>query len=127
MTQLIQYIILGIVAGIFSGLLGIGGAIILVPALVYIFGWQQHMAQGTTLAMLSMPIVILGAWQYYRVGNVNIQVALLLGLGLFIGGFFGGWIANNISTDTLRKIFGVVLLFVSIKMILGKYLRWLDC
>ncbi len=120
MTQLIQYIILGLVAGIFSGLLGIGGAIILVPALVYIFRWPQHLAQGTTLAMLSMPIVILGAWQYYRNKNVNIEVALLMGLGLFIGGFFGGWIANNISTDTLRKIFGVVLLVVSIKMILGK-------
>lgn len=120
MNQIAQYIILGLVAGIFSGLLGIGGAIILVPSLVYILGWQQHMAQGTTLAMLSMPIVILGAWQYYRAGNVNIQVALLMGLGLFIGGFFGGWIANNIHTDTLRKIFGVVLLLVSIKMILGK-------
>ena len=110
----ISYVVLGLVAGVFSGLLGIGGAVILIPALVYIFGWQQHTAQGTTLAMLTMPIVILGAWQYYRAGNVNIQVALLMGIGLFVGGYFGGWIANNLQTHMLRKIFGVVLLLISI-------------
>ncbi len=120
MMQFVQFIILGFVAGIASGLLGIGGAIVLVPSLVYIFGWKQHLAQGTTLAMLTMPIVILGAWQYYRAGNVNIQVALLMGLGLLFGGFFGGWIANNIDTNTLRKIFGVALFLISLKMILGK-------
>ncbi len=120
MNQFWVYIVLGFAGGIVSGLLGVGGAIVLVPSLVYIMGWQQHMAQGTTLAMLSMPIVILGAWQYYRAGNVNIQVALLMGLGLFIGGFFGGWLANNLSTETLRKIFGVAIFLLSIKMIFGK-------
>lgn len=120
MTEFLQYIILGFIAGIASGLLGIGGAIVLVPSLVYIFGWKQHMAQGTTLAMLCMPIVILGAWQYYRAGNVNIQVAILMGLGLFFGGYFGGWIANSIDTNTLRKIFGIALFLISLKMIIGK-------
>lgn len=120
MNQIIPYVLLGLVGGVISGLLGIGGAIILVPALVYIFGWQQHMAQGTTLAMLTMPIVILGALQYYRAGNVNLQVAIFMGIGLFIGGYFGGWIANNLQTDVLRKIFGVTLFLISIKMILGK-------
>lgn len=120
MIQSIEFIILGLVVGVLSGLLGVGGAIFLVPALVYIFGWPQHMAQGTTLAMLVMPIVILGALQYYQAGNVNIKVALLMGLGVFIGGYFGGLIANQISPDFMRKIFGVALFFVALWMIFSK-------
>jgi len=95
MVQNIEFVFLGLVVGVVSGLMGVGGAVFLVPALVYLFGWQQHLAQGTTLGMLTLPIVILGAWQYYQAGNMNIKVALLLGLGVFIGGYVGGLACRN--------------------------------
>ncbi len=115
-----QFILLGLVVGVLSGIMGIGGAVFVVPALVYIFGWQQHMAQGTTLAMLIPPIGILAAWQYYTAGHVDLKVAGLLCAGFFVGGYFGGLFANQLPGDTLKKIFGAALLLISLKMILGK-------
>ena len=120
MVTTTELIILGLVAGVLAGILGVGGAIFVVPALVYLFGWDQHLAQGTTLAMLVPPIGILAAWRYYQAGNVDLKVAGLLCIGFFVGGYFGGTIANQVSSDTLRKIFGIVLLLISLKMILGK-------
>ena len=118
--QNILYVLLGLIVGIISGTLGIGGAVFIVPALVYIFGWQQHMAQGTTLAMLVPPIGILAALRYYQTGHVNLTVAALLCAGFFVGGYFGGQIANQLPADTLRKVFGSALLLISLKMIFGK-------
>ncbi len=118
--QVVQFIILGLAGGVLSGILGIGGAVLIVPALVYLFGFDQKMAQGTTLAMLIPPVGLLGVWQYYNAGNVNFKVASLMCIGLFVGAYFGGYLANQVSSDTLRKIFGVVLLLISLKMIFGK-------
>lgn len=115
-----QYVVLGLVVGVLAGALGIGGAVFIVPALVYLFGWEQHMAQGTTLAMLIPPIGILAAWRYYQAGHVDIKIALLMCVGFFIGGYFGGMIANQLPAMTLRKIFGGALLLISLRMILGK-------
>lgn len=115
-----EFVLLGLVVGIMSGIMGIGGAVFIVPALVYIFGWQQHMAQGTTLAMLIPPIGILAAWRYYTAGHVDFRVAGLLCVGFFVGGYFGGTFANQLPGDTLRKIFGGALLLISLKMIIGK-------
>ena len=120
MLQIAQFIVLGLLAGVLSGILGIGGAVLVVPALVYVFGWEQHMAQGTTLAMLVPPIGILAAWQYYQAGHVDLKVAGLLCVGFLVGGYFGGFFANQFPAATLRKIFGVVLLLISLKMITGK-------
>ena len=120
MNQIVQFIILGFVGGALAGILGIGGAIFIIPVLVFIFGWQQQMAQGTTLAMLVPPIGILAAWQYYKAGNVNLKVAGILCIGFFFGGLIGGYLANQLPADTLRKIFGVSLLLISLKMIFGK-------
>ena len=120
MTEIVQFIILGLLGGVMSGLLGIGGAIMIVPALVYIFGFDQKMAQGTTLALLIPPVGLLGVWQYYNAGNVNLKVAGIMCIGMFIGAYLGGYLANQLSSDTLRKIFGVMLLLISIKMIFGK-------
>jgi len=116
----LPYIILGLVGGVLSGILGIGGATLIVPVLVYMFSWEQHMAQGTTLAMLIPPVGLLAAWQYYQVGNVNIKIAAIMCVGLFVGGYFGGMIANHISSDTLRRVFGVAMFLISLKMIIGK-------
>jgi uncharacterized membrane protein YfcA len=118
--EVVQYIALGLAGGILAGLLGIGGAILIVPALVYLFGFEQKMAQGTTLAMLIPPVGLLAAWQYYESGNVDLKVAAILCVGMFVGGYFGGWIANHISSDLLRKIFAGALMLIALKMMLGK-------
>lgn len=115
-----EFILLGLISGALAGVLGIGGAIFIVPVLVYGLGWEQHMAQGTTLAMLIPPIGILAAWKYYEAGNMDIKVAALLCVGFVVGSYFGGTFANQVPGDTLRKIFGVALLLISAKMILGK-------
>lgn len=115
-----QFIVLGLLVGAVAGLLGIGGAVFVVPALVYIFGWEQHMAQGTTLAMLVPPIGILAAWRYYEAGHVDMKVAALLCAGFFVGGYFGGLAANALPADTLKKVFGAALMLISLRMILGK-------
>ena len=120
MIESTQYVALGLVIGILSGVLGLGGAVFIVPVLVYLFGWQQHMAQGTALAMLIPPIGILAVWQYYNAGHVDIRVAGLMCVGFFVGGYFGGLIANHLPAETLRRVFGAALLLVSLKMILGK-------
>ena len=114
------YVLLGLVAGILGGLIGIGGGIIIVPALVYLFGFSQHNAQGTTLALLIPPIGILAVLEYYKAGHVDIRVAALVCVGFVFGGLFGAKLAVGLSDDTLRKVFGVVLLLISLKMIFWK-------
>src|SRR5262245_41394217 len=118
--QLIQFAFLGVVVGTLAGLLGIGGAIFLVPALVYFFGWGPPLAHGTALAMLVPPIGLLAAWRYYQAGHVDLKVAGILCIGFFLGGYVGGALANQLSADTLRKVFGFALLVVSVRMIFGK-------
>jgi uncharacterized protein len=117
MTNLL-YIIVGLFAGIMSGLIGIGGGIIVVPCLIYIFGFSQHAAQGTTLAMLVPPIGILAAFAYYKQGHVNPIVAVLLCIGFVLGGYFGAKVAIGFSEVILRKVFGACLLIVAAYMII---------
>ncbi len=114
------YMLLGLVAGILSGLIGIGGGTIIVPALVLFFGISQHMAQGTTLALLVPPIGILAAWTYYRQGYVDLHIAGFMCLGFFIGGLVGAKIATSLSNIVLERIFGAALLLISLKMIFAK-------
>ncbi len=113
-------LIIGLAAGIFSGLLGIGGGIIIVPALFFLIGLSQHSAQGTTLAMMVPPIGLLAAWTYYSKGFVDIKIAAVLCIGFFIGGFFGAKFATAIPEAILTRIFGVVFLLIAVKMIIGK-------
>ncbi len=120
MSQTLIFVLLGVVVGTLAGLLGIGGAIFVVPILVYVFGWEQHLAQGTTLAMLIPPIGILAAWKYYQAGNIDFKVAGLLCIGFVVGGYAGGYLANQIPSEMLRRLFGVAMLLIAIKMILGK-------
>ncbi|MCX5697130.1 MAG: sulfite exporter TauE/SafE family protein [Candidatus Omnitrophica bacterium] len=118
--QYLFYITLGLVAGIFGGMFGIGGGVILIPALVYIFKLTQHQAQGTTLAILVPPIGLLAAWRYWQAGNVKLNIAGFICLGFFIGGLIGADIVHGIPDPLLKKLFGFFLLFVSLKMILAK-------
>ncbi len=116
----IFYLLLGLVAGIFSGLIGIGGGTIIVPALVFLFGLSQHKAQGTTLALLVPPIGFLAAWTYYKQGYVDLKIALLICLGFFIGGLLGAKLATKLSNELLERVFGIALLLISLKMIFAK-------
>ena len=113
-------ILLGVIAGWLSGLIGIGGGVIIIPALVLLFGFSQHQAQGTTLALLVPPIGILAAWSYYRRGDVNIEAALFIVIGFLIGSVFGARMAAGLSDLVLKKIFGVSLLLIAIRMIFFK-------
>jgi len=116
----ISYILLGLTAGTLSGFLGIGGGLILIPALVYIFGLTQHQAQGTTLAFMIPPIGLLAALKYYHDGNVKINIAMFMCLGFFIGGLLGAMFVNKIPELLLKRIFGTALLLASLRMMFCK-------
>lgn len=120
MPNIVLYIVLGLVAGALSGLLGIGGGIIIVPTLILLFGLTQQQAQGTTLALMIPPIGILAAWVYYQQGYVDLKIAAFVCLGFLIGGFFGAKLATGLSTAVLQKVFGVALLLTAIYMIIRK-------
>lgn len=120
MTNILLYLLLGLIAGILSGLIGIGGGIIIIPALVFLFGLSQHMAQGTTLALMVPPIGLLAAWTYYKQGYVDFKIAAFICIGFFIGGLFGARIAIGLSSPVIERVFGVALLIISIKMIFAR-------
>ena len=116
MNQLL-YILLGLIAGVFGGIFGIGGSTILVPALVYFVGLSQHQAQGTTLAVMVPPIAILAAWRYWQSGNVRLDLVGYICLGWLFGGLIGASLVQQVADPLLKKAFGVFLLFVALKMI----------
>jgi len=109
--------VLGIVAGTLSGFLGVGGATILIPALIIIYKMSQHMAQGTSLAALLLPVGLLATIKYWQTGNVNIKFAAFMAVGFLLGGYFGAVLAQPVPDVLLRKIFGVYLLVIAIQMI----------
>ena len=112
--------LLGAVAGVASGVVGIGGGIILVPALVFLFGLSQHQAQGTTLALLVPPIGILAAWSYWKHGFVDLRIAGLICAGFVAGSVVGAKLSLGLSDQMLQRIFGITLLLISLKMIFTK-------
>lgn len=120
LNQIIFLILLGLVAGVFSGLIGVGGGVIIVPALVFMLGFSEHAAQGTTLALLVPPIGLLAAWTYYQQGYVDIKAAGLICLGFVVGGYLGAKFADHLSNLALERVFGVVMLGIAIRMILAK-------
>ena len=120
MERIAYYIILGLTAGVFSGLVGIGGGIIIIPALVILFEFSQQQAQGTTLALMVPPIGILAAYIYYKNGFVDMKAASFICLGFFIGGFFGAKFAVSIPREVLQKIFGSFLLVIGLYFIIKK-------
>ena len=120
MLMLILALVLGTVVGIFSGLIGIGGGVIAVPLLVYAFHMDQKMAQGTSLIMLLGPTGIFAIMEYYKAGNINFKVGLMMAVGVLVGAYFGGAWAQQMSNVVLRKVFAVVLAGVAVKMFLQK-------
>ncbi len=120
MNEVIILLFIGLVAGMLSGMIGIGGGVIIVPALVYFLGTSQHTAQGTTLAMFLIPIGILGVMNYYKAGHIDIRIALIIAITFVVGSFFGSRIAISLNQEMLKRIFGVLMLLLALKMIIGK-------
>ena len=122
-TQLIiTAMLIGLAAGMLSGLVGGGGGIIMVPALVFFMHYTQHQAQGTSLAVLTLPVVILASLYYYhqcqKAGTpIDLKVVGLLGVGFIVGAFFGSKIALVIDQDLLKKIFAIILFYTAFKML----------
>jgi uncharacterized membrane protein YfcA len=113
-------IVIGIITGVMAGMLGIGGAIIMIPALVFLLGISQQSAQGTSLAVMLPPVGIIAAYNYYKAGHVNIKFAIILAAFFLIGSYFGSKFALTIPQNVLKKIFGILLLLVAAKMLLSK-------
>jgi uncharacterized membrane protein YfcA len=120
MPKEILFILLGLLAGTFSGIVGLGGGVILVPALVFIFGLSQQQAQGTTLALMVPPIGILAAYAYYQQGFVDLKIAALVCAGFIFGGWIGAKVAINLPQNILQKIFALSLFFIALKMFFSK-------
>jgi len=112
---------IGIAAGILAGFIGVGGGIIIVPALIYFLGLSQHMAQGTSLALMLPPIGVLAVYNYHRAGEINFSYAAIIAIAFVIGGFFGSKLSLRLSSSTVKFFFGVVMLYVSVRMIANSY------
>lgn len=118
--EIILLVVIGFLAGIVGGSLGLGGGIIIVPALVFILGFTQHEAQGTSLAVLLFPIGILGVINYAKNGYVNYKYAVILIIAFILGSYLGSVISVHLPDKILKKVFGIFLLLISLKIILNK-------
>ena len=118
--QIVGLLLIGVLAGVFAGMFGIGGGLIIVPALALLYGMKQHAAVGTSLGALLLPVGALSAWVYWRNGNVNVKYSVLLAAGLLVGAFVGAKLVEPVSDLTLRRMFGAFLLIVSVRMLWGK-------
>ncbi len=117
-TQVILILLLvGLAAGILSGMVGVGGGIIIVPCLVYFLGFSQKMAQGTSLGILLLPIGILGVMQFYKSGYIDLRVVAIISLAFIAGSYFGSKWALGMPQETIKKIFAIMMLVIAIKML----------
>lgn len=113
-------VVIGLVAGMLSGLVGIGGGLLMVPALVWLLHYSQHQAQGTSLAVLLLPVVFLAVRNYYKAGVIDPKVVGVIAVAFVVGGSLGSKWAIALPAESLKKVFGIVLLLASIKLIIGK-------
>ncbi len=117
-SQLIMIVILiGIAAGMLSGLVGVGGGLIIVPSLIYFLGMSQHSAQGTSLGLILLPVGILAVLAYHKQGHVDAKIVGLLAIGFLAGSYFGSKISLSLPQETVKKIFAVFMILVAVKMI----------
>jgi len=120
MNTIYILLLIGLVAGFFSGLIGIGGGVIIVPILVYVLNMNQIMAQGTTLFMFLMPIGILSVYNYYKAGQVDYKYAIIMAITFMVGSYFGSKTAINVDAKIVKQIFAVFMILVGLKMLLNK-------
>ncbi|MDC0303372.1 sulfite exporter TauE/SafE family protein [Flavobacteriales bacterium] len=119
-TTIIILLLIGVCAGLLSGFVGVGGGIIIVPALVFFLGYSQHMAQGTSLTLMLPPIGLLAFYNYHKSGNTNIYGALIIAVAFILGAYFGSKLAISLDQKLVKKIFGAVMLLASIKLLVSK-------
>ena len=120
LTTLLLLVIIGLLAGVLSGFVGVGGGLIIVPALVYIMGLSQHEAQGTSLGVLLLPVGILAVMNYYRSGQLDIRYALIIAAAFVAGGYFGSKWALVLPDVVVRRVFGFIMLIGALKLILSR-------
>lgn len=117
-TQVILILLLiGLAAGMLGGLVGIGGGIVIVPALIFLMGYSPKMAQGTSLGILLLPVGILAVWQFWKQGYVDTKAVGLVALGFVVGGYFGSKLALSLPQETLKKVFAMLLILIAVKML----------
>ena len=123
----VLFVAIGLVAGLLSGVFGIGGGVVIVPALIYLAGFSQHRATGTSLAVLLPPIGFAATWEYYRHDNVNVRAAMIIAAAVFVGGWVGAVVANRVSGPYLRLAFGVFVVVLGLSLMVGAFRRlgWL--
>ena len=119
-STILILLVIGLITGAMAGMLGIGGGLVVIPALVMIMGMSQQSAQGTSLAMMLPPIGILAAYNYYKAGHVDIKIALILATAFIAGSYFGSKLAIRLPQEVMKKFFAVFLILVAIKMLFWK-------
>lgn len=119
-SLVLTLVVIGLLAGFLSGLIGVGGGIIMVPMFVLFLGFSQHQAQGLSLAVLLPPVTFLAVYNYYQAGVIDWRYALIVSAIFIVGGFIGSKVALAIDQQTLKKVFGGILLLIAVKLILGK-------
>ncbi|GIM30408.1 UPF0721 transmembrane protein [Clostridium polyendosporum] len=120
MVDLIVYVVIGILAGVLSGLFGIGGGIIIIPLLMFLKGFPQLKAQGTSLIAMLPPVGIFAFLEYYKKGNTDVYAGIIICITMIISAKFGGQLANMLPMNIMRKAFGIFVILVGIKTFLGK-------
>ncbi len=124
-STILILILIGVCAGLLSGFVGVGGGMIIVPGLIYLLGKGQLESQGTSLAVIMLPVGILGVMNYYKAGNVNINYALVIAIAFVVGSYFGSKYALKVPEHKIKVIFGVFLLYVAIRMLHSGGMKWL--
>ncbi len=121
LNEILILLAIGVLAGMISGFIGVGGGIVIVPALVYFMGLTQHQAQGTSLLLMLPPIGILAVMNYHKAGNINWWYGGIIALAFIIGGYFGSKISLKLHPGIVKLVFGIIMIYISIKMILSGY------
>ena len=121
LQTLIILVLIGLFAGMASGFIGIGGGVIIVPGLIYVLGLSQHTAQGTSLLLMLPPIGILAVMNYYKAGHMNITYGIVIACAFVIGGYLGSKIALRLSPSVVKLVFGILMLYISVRMIYSGY------
>jgi uncharacterized membrane protein YfcA len=119
-STLLILALIGLLAGTMSGLVGIGGGLIIVPAMIYLMGADQKTAQGTSIALMLPPIGLFAAYNYYKAGYVNVKYAIIIAIAFLIGGYVGSKLAISLPEATVKKVFAGLMIVTAVKMILGR-------
>ncbi|MFN8351005.1 MAG: sulfite exporter TauE/SafE family protein [Flavobacteriales bacterium] len=119
-TTVLALVLIGVAAGVLSGFVGVGGGIIIVPALMWALGFTQHQATGTSLAVLLLPVGILAVWNYHKAGNLDWRAAMIIAATFVVGAYFGSKLSLSLPPATVKKVFGGVMILAALKLIFGK-------